>query len=93
MTKELDTSKLEARLVASPSGLAELSEAVETALASIEGHATVELSTPDGEQFTCILFVELLMTPRLNKPQKLWLKSFLSQYPYYKVRRITEGLS
>jgi hypothetical protein len=33
------------------------------------------------------------MTPRLNKPQKLWLKSFLSQYPYYKVRRITEGLS
>jgi len=33
------------------------------------------------------------MTPRLNKPQKAWLKSFLAQYPYYKVRRITEGLS
>ena len=31
--------------------------------------------------------------PRLNTRQKVWLKSFLSQYPYYKVRRITEGLS
>ncbi len=30
---------------------------------------------------------------RLNKRQKVWLKSFLSQHPYYKVRRITEGLS
>ena len=31
MTKKLDASKLEAHLVASPTGLAELSEAVETA--------------------------------------------------------------
>ncbi len=31
--------------------------------------------------------------PRLNTRQKVWLKSFLSQDPYYKVRRITEGLS
>jgi hypothetical protein len=30
---------------------------------------------------------------RLNTRQKLWLKSFLGQHPYYKVRRITEGLS
>ena len=30
---------------------------------------------------------------RLNTKQKLWLKSFLAQYPYYKLRRITEGLS
>ena len=30
---------------------------------------------------------------RLNARQKVWLKSFLSQDPYYKVRRITEGLS
>jgi len=30
---------------------------------------------------------------RLNKRQKVWLKSFLAQHPYYKVRRITEGLS
>lgn len=52
MTKKLDASKLEAHLVASPTGLAELSEAVETALASIEGCASVELVTPDGEQFT-----------------------------------------
>ena len=28
----------------------------------------------------------------LNTKQKLWLKSFLAQYPYYKLRRITEGL-
>ena len=40
MIQKLDTSKIEARLVASPAGLAELSEAVETALASIEGHAS-----------------------------------------------------
>ena len=52
MTKNLETPKLEAHLVASPTGLAELSEAVETALASIEGRASVELSIPDGEQFT-----------------------------------------
>ncbi len=34
-----------------------------------------------------------MANPRLNKPQKLWLKSFLAQHPYYKLRRITEGLS
>ena len=51
MTKKLDTPKLEAYLVSSPTGLAELSEAVETALASIEGRASVELVTPDGERF------------------------------------------
>ena len=52
MTKKLDTPKLEAYLVSSPTGLAELSEAVETALASIEGRASVELVTANGEQFT-----------------------------------------
>ncbi len=52
MTEKLDTSKLVAHLVASPTGLALLSDAVETALASIEGCATVELVTPDGEPFT-----------------------------------------
>lgn len=52
MPKNLETPKLEAHLVASPTGLAELSEAVETALAGIEGHASVELVTPDGETFT-----------------------------------------
>ena len=31
--------------------------------------------------------------PRLNTRQKVWLKTFLNQYPYYKVRRINEGLS
>ncbi len=34
-----------------------------------------------------------MVNPRLNTRQKVWLKSFLSQDPYYKVRRITEGLS
>lgn len=34
-----------------------------------------------------------MANPRLNTRQKSWLKSFLSQHPYYKVRRITEGLS
>ena len=34
-----------------------------------------------------------MANPRLNKRQKVWLKSFLSQYSYYKLRRITEGLS
>ena len=34
-----------------------------------------------------------MANPRLNTRQKVWLKSFLAQYPYYKVRRITEGLS
>ena len=29
---------------------------------------------------------------RFNTKQKLWLKSFLAQYPYYKLQRITEGL-
>jgi hypothetical protein len=52
MTKKLNTPKLVAHLVASPTGLSELSDAVETALASIEGRASVELVTPDGEQFT-----------------------------------------
>ena len=52
MTKNLETPKLEAYLVSSPTGLAEPSEAVETALASIEGRASVELSTPNGEPFT-----------------------------------------
>lgn len=33
-----------------------------------------------------------MANPRLNKPQKLWLKSFLAQHPYYKLRRITDGL-
>lgn len=51
MTRKLETPKLEARLVASPAGLAELSEAVETALSSIEGRASVELTTPMGEKF------------------------------------------
>ena len=51
MTKNLEAPKLEAHLVASPDGLAELSEAVETALTSIEGRADVELVTPDGEGF------------------------------------------
>ena len=51
MTKKLDTPKLEAYIVSSPTGLAELSDAVETALASIEGRADVELSTPSGERF------------------------------------------
>ncbi len=52
MTNNLETPRLEAHLVANPDGLAELSEAVETALASIEGRASVELVTPSGEQFT-----------------------------------------
>ncbi len=52
MTNNLEAPKLEAHLVAGPSGLAELSEAVETALAGIEGYASVELVTPDGEKFT-----------------------------------------
>ncbi len=52
MTEKLDTPKLVAHLVASPTGLALLSDAVETALASIEGCASVELVTPDGETFT-----------------------------------------
>ena len=30
---------------------------------------------------------------RLNTRQKTWLKTFLAKYPYYKVRRITDGLS
>ncbi len=34
-----------------------------------------------------------MANPRLNKRQKVWLQSFLSQYPYYKLRRINEGLS
>ena len=51
MIEKLDTSKLEAHLVASPTGLALLSDAVETALVSIEGCASVELATPDGETF------------------------------------------
>lgn len=34
-----------------------------------------------------------MANPRLNPKQKSWLKSFLGQHPYYKVQRITEGLS
>ena len=34
-----------------------------------------------------------MANPRLNTRQKAWLKSFLGQHPYYKVRRITDGLS
>ena len=34
-----------------------------------------------------------MANPRLNTRQKVWLKTFLNQYPYYKVRRINEGLS
>lgn len=52
MTNNTKTDKLEAKLVASPAGLAKLSEAVETALASPEGRAMVEISTPDGKRFT-----------------------------------------
>ncbi len=52
MTKNLEAPKLEAYLVSNPTGLAELSDAVETALASIEGRAKVELVSPDGEPFT-----------------------------------------
>ena len=40
-----------------------------------------------GEEFW------FMSNSRLNARQKVWLKSFLSQDPYYKVRRITEGLS
>lgn len=34
-----------------------------------------------------------MANPRLNPRQKSWLKSFLSQHPYYQLRRISEGLS
>jgi len=34
-----------------------------------------------------------MANPQLNPKQKLWLKSFIAQHPYYKLRRITEGLS
>lgn len=34
-----------------------------------------------------------MANPRLNTRQKSWLKSFLAQHPYYKLRRITSGLS
>jgi hypothetical protein len=34
-----------------------------------------------------------MANPRLNTRQKSWLKSFLAQHPYYKLRRITDGLS
>jgi len=34
-----------------------------------------------------------MANPRLNTRQKTWLKTFLAKYPYYKLRRITEGLS
>lgn len=52
MTNNTKTNKLEAKLVASPAGLAELSDAVETALASPEGKASVEISTASGERVT-----------------------------------------
>lgn len=59
MIKNLEPPKLEAYLVSNPTGLAELSEAVETALASIEGRASVELSTPDGEKFMLHIIREI----------------------------------
>ena len=34
-----------------------------------------------------------MANPRLNPKQKAWLKNFLAQYPYYKLRRINEDLS
>ena len=34
-----------------------------------------------------------MANPRLNPKQKSWLKNFLAQYPYYKLRRINEDLS
>ncbi|WP_009631582.1 hypothetical protein [Synechocystis sp. PCC 7509] len=34
-----------------------------------------------------------MANPRLNTRQKTWLKTFLAKYPYYKLRRINEGLS
>lgn len=52
MTNNTKTDKPEAELVASPAGLAKLSGAVETALASPEGRACVEIATPDGKRFT-----------------------------------------
>lgn len=52
MTNNTKTDKLEAKLVASPAGLAALSDAVEMALTSPEGRASVEISTPDGKRFT-----------------------------------------
>lgn len=52
MPNKLNALQIEAKLVASPAGLAELSDAVETALASIEGKASVEISTSSGERFT-----------------------------------------
>lgn len=52
MTNASDTPKLEAKLIASPAGLSELSDAVETALVSPEGRASVELYSPDGKRFT-----------------------------------------
>lgn len=51
MTNAPNTPKLEAKLIASPAGLAKLSDAVETALASPEGRASVELYSPDGKRF------------------------------------------
>lgn len=51
MANNTKIRKLEAKLVASPAGLANLSEAVETALASPEGRACVEITTPDGKRF------------------------------------------
>lgn len=45
-------SKPEAYLVATPTGLAELFDAVEIALSSPSGRASVELATPNGEEFT-----------------------------------------
>lgn len=51
MTNNSNNPKLEAKLVASLAGLAALSDAVETALASPEGKASIEISTASGEQF------------------------------------------
>lgn len=34
-----------------------------------------------------------MANPRLNTRQKKWLESFISKYPYYKLRSIRDGLS
>lgn len=49
---EQDSCNAEAYLIASPLGLAELFNAVDKALSSPKGCASVELTTPGGESFT-----------------------------------------
>ena len=48
----VNDSKSEAYLVATPTGLAELFDAVEIALFSPSGRASVELMPPSGEECT-----------------------------------------